>query len=260
MKERSALGIQRDVIFAVFLREMNSRFSGYTFGNIWILLEPIMMAVVFVLLFGLRGRGEFGFTEPAVFILVGVLSHRRLWNVTMKESMGAMRGSGGLTQFRQVRLFDIFLARWLLEAVIFLVVSALMVAGFAWFGMDAVPADPLLVLLYATVTWFFAGFFGLLMGILAFFAREIEKVINLTQMPLLFLSAVFYPMTIIPEPYRTWLAWNPLVHVNELIREAWLKLYVSPVADLGYLMDWTVLSMVFAMAAYRLRWRRMVAT
>ena len=96
MQARSAFSIQRDVIFAIFLREMNARFKNYTFGNIWILLEPIVMIGVFMTLFGLRGAGAFGYSEPAVFILAGYLPFRMLWQATMKRNMGALGGAMGI--------------------------------------------------------------------------------------------------------------------------------------------------------------------
>lgn len=260
MKARSAFSIQRDVIFAIFLREMNSRFSGYTFGNIWILLEPIMMMVVFVTLFGLRGRGEFGYVEPAVFILAGFIPFRILWNSTMRQNMSALNGARGLMAYRQVRLFDLFLTRSIVEAGIFLTAGTILILGMAWLGFDAFPNDILGVLYYSFVLWVFAASFGMLACVLSEFAKELERFINVISMPLMFLSAVFYPMTIVPPQYREILAYNPLVHASELIREQWLPVYVSPVADVSYFYAWTICLLALGLSSYRLRWRRMVAT
>ena len=99
MKARSAFSIQRDVTFAIFLREMNARFSTYTLGNIWILLEPILMMIFFVVLFGARGRGAFGYVEPPVFILAGFLPFRLLWQAPMKHNLKALAGIKGLLGF-----------------------------------------------------------------------------------------------------------------------------------------------------------------
>ncbi len=259
MKARSAFSIQRDVIFAIFIREMNSRFSSYTLGNIWILLEPMVMMIVFVVIFGIRGRGEFGYVEPPVFILAGFLPFRMLWQATMRLNMGALGGVKGLLGFRQVRLFDVFMARSLVEAGIFLVAGTILVVGMLWLGFDAVPHDPLKLLYFALILWLFAASFGILACIISDFAREVQKIISIINMPIMFLSAVFYPMTIIPSAYHSMFALNPLVHANELIREAWLPLYESPVADAGYLYAWTLVTMALAVASYRLRWQRMVA-
>ena len=259
MKARSAFAIQRDVIFAIFVREMNARFGTYTLGNIWILLEPILMMVVFVVLFGARGRGAFGYVEPPVFILAGFLPFRLLWNGPMKNNMKALAGVKGLMGFRQVRLFDVFLARSLVDAGIFLVAGTILVLGMEWLGFDAIPGNPMGVLYFGLVLWLFACGVGILACIIADFAREVEKILNIITMPLMFLSAVFYPMTAVPPAYHSIFAMNPLMHANELIREAWIPLYESPVAQASYLYVWTLCILALAVASYRLRWQRMVA-
>ena len=256
---RNTLSIQKDVLFAVFLREMHIRFSGYTLGNVWLILEPLLMMVVFIVLFGVRGRGEFGYVEPPIFIFAAFLPFRILWNYTMKRNMTGIRGVQGLLGFRQVRLFDIFLARTLSEAGVFLVVGLILGTIFLWFGFDPIPRDILMTLFYCMIMWIFAFGFGVLACFIGQITREVEKAINMISMPLMFISAVFFPMSVVPDPYRTWLAWNPLVHAMELIREAWLPVYISPVADLSYLAWWTVITLALALATYRLRWRRILA-
>lgn len=259
MQARSALSIQKDVIFAIFVREMNSRFSTYTFGNIWILLEPLLMMGMFMALFGVRGAGNFGYAEPPVFILAGYVPFRLLWQGTMRQNQSALNGARGLMGFRQVRLFDLSLARTLVEGGIFIVVATVLVVMMEWFDFNAMPHDPLKVLFYCMVLWLFAASFGLLMCVVTSFAREVEKVVSMMTLPLLFLSAVIYPMTIAPPRFQAIMAMNPLVHANELIRQSWLELYRSPVADFGYLATWLGCTMVLALASYRLRWQRMIA-
>jgi len=259
MKARSALSIQRDVIFAIFLREMNSRFKSYTFGNIWIILEPLVLMGMFLVIFGARGRGEFGNVEPPVFILASFLPFRLLWNGTMRKNMGALGGARGLLGFRQVRLFDVFMARTIVEGGLFLVAGTALVLIMLWVGFSPLPDDPLRVLYFSCLLWLFGAFFGILACVVSSFAREIEKVIGLLTLPLMFLSAVVYPMTIVPRNWHKLMAMNPLVHANELIREAWFQHYTSPVADHGYLMTWLLCTAVLAVSAYRLRWQRMVA-
>ncbi|NVJ97132.1 MAG: ABC transporter permease [Alphaproteobacteria bacterium] len=259
MKARSAFAIQKDVIFAIFVREMNSRFGAYTFGNVWLVLEPLLMMVMFILIFGLRGRGEFGYVDPPIFVFAAFLPFKILWQLTMRRNMGALQGAKSLMGFRQVRLFDVFLTRSLMEGGLFIVVGVILGIGLYWIGFNPMPRDPLLVLSYGVILWFFASAMGILFCMIGQFAKEVEKVLNMVQMPLLFLSAVFFPMTMVPEPYRSWLAWNPLVHAMELVREAWFPVYISPVADISYLASWAIVAMALAMATYRLSWQKVLA-
>ena len=259
MKARSAFSIQKDVVFAIFIREMITRFSSYTFGNIWLILEPLLMMVLFIAIFGARGRGAYGFVEPPVFIFSAFLTFRLLWNYTMKKMVSAKGGTQGMLEYRQIRLFDIFMARSIVEAGIFLVVGLIIALGLTWMGYDPWPDDLLHVLGYCFILWLFAAFFGILACMVGSFARELEKLISMMTMPLMLLSAVIFPMTIVPPQYWPYLTWNPLLHAMELIREAWFAAYDSPVADFRYFFFSTLICAALAMAVYRLTWRKVVA-
>lgn len=252
MKARSALAIQRDVIFAIFLRDLKARFSGYALGTIWILLEPILMILMFMALLGARGMGEFGYAEPPVFIMAGILAFRLLWQPTQRTVATAYKGFRPLRSFRQISLFDLMTARALVQLGIYFAASMLIASGLWWFGFDAMPNDPL-DLAVAIITVFFLSVgvgFALAVPIAA--SPEIDKMVNILQMPLFLISSVVFPMTIVPPEYHDAFAINPLVHMSEWVREAWIKLYVSPVLDRSYLASWALGSCVLGMIGYRL--------
>jgi len=259
MRVRSAFAIQRDVVFAIFIREMNTRFATYSFGNIWLLIEPLMMMSVFILLFGFRGIETLANLEPAVFIMISFVPFRLLWNGTMRQNMAAPSAKG-LLGFRQVRLFDIYLARTLIEGGVYVTVASILTIGLLWFDFDAVPHDVMLVLGYASILWLFAASFGILASMLASIAKEIEKAISILTFPLMLASAVIYPMTIVPPVYYVYFEFNPLVHAVELLREAWIENYDSPIADFDFLASCTLVLMAISIAAYRLYWKRVVAS
>jgi len=259
MKARSAFSIQRDVIFAIFVREMITRFSNYTLGNIWLVLEPLLMMVLFIALFGARGRGAYGFVEAPVFIFAAFLPFRMLWTATMRQSASARGATKGLLAYRQVRLFDVFMARTFIEGGLFVIIGVILGLGMMWLGYDPWPDDILLTLFYCSILWLFAASFGMLACMVGSVAREIEKLVSMLTMPLMFLSAVFFPMSIVPEQYWVYLTWNPILHAMELIREGWMDNYTSPVADFNYLVAAMLICLAFAMSSYRLSWRRIVA-
>ena len=260
MQVRSAFAIQKDVVFAIFIREISSRFgNNYAFGNVWLLLEPLVMISIFVVLFGFRGIATLGNIAPPVFIVITYVPFRLLWNSTMKKNMGAA-AARGLFGFRQIRLFDVFLAYSLIELGVYITVKTIFIVALLWFGFDALPANPLLVLGYAFTIWLFAMFFGILACVLSRIAKEVEKTINILTFPLMLASAVIYPITLVPEHYLSFFAYNPMAHASELMRQAWIAGYVSPIADYDYLLGCTICLMALAMSAYRLNWRWVVAT
>jgi capsular polysaccharide transport system permease protein len=255
MRVRSAFVIQRDVIFAIFIREISSRFgNNYAFGNVWLLLEPLVLMSVFITIFGFRNIQTLGNVAPPVFVIITYVPFRMIWSSTMKKNMGAA-GARGLFGFRQIRLFDVFLAYSLIEGGIFLTVETILVIALMWFGFDSIPADPLLFIGYASTVWLFAISFGILACVLSRIAKEVEKMINIMTLPLLLMSAVIYPITAVPKNYLNFFSYNPLAHASELFREAWITGYESPIADYEYLLTWTIILMAISVSSYRLNWR-----
>ncbi|WP_262689745.1 ABC transporter permease [Kordiimonas aestuarii] len=256
---RSALAVQSGVVFALAVREMYRKFGAYKLGVVWALIEPIMMILVFMLIFGARGRGEFGFIDPPLFILASFLPFKVLFTQSLQNVNTSGRGIGAFKALRQVSLFDLMLARILLTSVTALLSLVVISLGLAWVGYDPVP-DRLIETLAGLALIMLFGFgLGIIFCVLGSFAKEMDKITGLINLPLLFLSAVFFPMTIVPEPFRTYLSYNPLVHPMEMIREMWFSHYTSPVLDLRYYGIWLVCLWALAMACYRLRWRQIVA-
>lgn len=257
MKSRSSLTIQRDVIFAIFLRDLKARFSGYTFGNFWLLLEPLLFMAAFMALLGARGAGQFGYAEPPVFILAGVVTFRQLWQPTQRQVSTAFRNFRPLRMFRQISLFDLILARALVQFGIFIAVTAILTVGLLWMGFNALPADFLMVFAGVVVAWLLGIGIGLCFSTLMALTPEAEKFLQIIQFPLLIISAVVYPMTLVPVQYHALFALNPLVHVNEWVREYWIDLYVSPVLDYSYLAVWVLLTLAIGVSSYRLGRKRL---
>jgi len=48
---RTPWQIQKSVVFALFLRELKTRFGAYKFGYVWLLLEPMAHVIVLSLIF-----------------------------------------------------------------------------------------------------------------------------------------------------------------------------------------------------------------
>ena len=55
---------------------------------------------------------------------------------------------------------------------------------------------------------------------------------------LYFLSGIIYPIHIIPEPYFSYLLYNPFIHNIELMRHAFAPNYPAYHIDMGYFLKW----------------------
>lgn len=248
---RTALQIQYDVVFALFLQDMRNRFSHFALGNLWFVAEPLVMVSLFVALFGLRGSGEFGTADPPVFVAVGIVPFVILFQMLIRGLVSAPAFGRRYLLFRQVQLMDIVFVKALTQVFLVTIIMIVMMVIFIWIGLAPLPNRPLEAVLLLFSFWFFAIGFGLVLMHLASLAPEVGAIVSFMIFPLKILSAVFYPIAIVEEPYRSWLAYNPIVHYMELLREYWFFGFQSPVADLFYALYWTVGILGFGLVMFR---------
>jgi len=256
---RSSFQVLRDVTFGLLIRELKTRFGSYRLGYAWALLDPLLMIGLFSAVFGMRGHSGFGGAPAPLFITTGYLPFIFFKNVVNKLQ-SAVNANKGLFCYRQVTPFSTFIARFILETIVGMMVGGILILGLLWFGFDAVPNDPLQVILIYMLLMIFSFSLGIVFCITANLVNEVEKFLGLLMMPLMFISCVMYPLASIPAQYQHWFLWNPLVHALELIRSGWIAGYVSPNASWTYLFGVTLVLLTFAMSSYRLSHRRLIAS
>ncbi|MDH6164501.1 capsular polysaccharide transport system permease protein [Leclercia adecarboxylata] len=256
---RSSFQVLRDVTFGLLIRELKTRFGSYRLGYAWALLDPLLMIGLFSAIFGMRGHSGFGGAPAPLFITAGYLPFIFFKNVVNKLQ-SAVNANMGLFCYRQVTPFATFIARFILETIIGLIVGCILVLGLLWFGFDAIPSDPLEVILIYFLLMIFSFSLGVIFCVLGNLFKEADKFLSLLMMPLMFVSCVMYPLATIPTQYLHLFMWNPLVHAVELIRSSWISGYVSPYVSWTYLSGVTLLLLTFAMSCYRLSHRRLIAS
>ena len=256
---RSPFQVLRDVTFGLLIRELKTRFGSYRLGYAWALLDPLLMIALFSAVFGMRSQSGFGGAPVQVFITAGYLPFM-FFNKVVSQLKSAVNANMGLFCYRQVTPFATFIARFVLEAIIGLVVGCVLVMGLLWFGFDAIPSDPLQVILIYILLMIFSFSLGIIFCVLGSLFKEADKVLSLIMMPLMFVSCIMYPLSSIPAQYQHWFLWNPLVHAVELIRSGWIAGYVSPDVSWAYLSSVTLLILTFGMSCYRLSHRRLIAS
>src|SRR5205823_3920082 len=186
------LKTQHRVIRALMIRETRTRFGDSKLGYGWALLEPILhislLSIVFALL--MHGVPPIG-TEFFIFYFTGLIPYH-----VFVHSSGAMvfaiTGNVPLLQLPLVTTFDVILARGLLEFVTDIVVAVLLLAGFAAFGLQAMPADfwtPAIALIAIAAFGFGIGFIN---AVIAVFIRSWDRSYAQVTRALYFCSGIFY--------------------------------------------------------------------
>jgi len=257
---RTRFQIQRDVIYALLLREIASRFGKSRGGYLWVLVEPVAHLIFPIMVLGFMRQVVLPGVDYPVFLVYGFLPFL-LFKAICLQTMEGTNANRGLLSYRQVLLMDVFIAKALAYCVIQAIVFAIVLTGLAMLGFDVQPSLPIefACVLILTVTLAFG--LGLLFAALCSMAPDARSLIRLLFIPLYFMSGVLFPITRFPDDWVRWLAVNPVLHLVELTRSVGLAHY-EPMRYLSvnYPVALAAIAMFIGLALYRLRYLSRVTT
>ena len=257
MQTRTSWQIQKAVLHALLVRELKTRFGQYRLGIAWAVLEPLMQILFFMAMFYFRGRAMVGGLELPVFLATGIVPFL-YFNKVISQSMGAVNANQNLFIYRQVRVFDAYLSRFLLEMVIAFATLATLLVGSWWVGYQVVVVNTLKFLLLFALVSLFAFGVSLVFGVFNKLYPEAGKFLPIILRPLFFISGTFFSINDMPPSLHKFLLWNPLLHAFELMRSCFSSHYSTALVSMEYLMVCTLVAMTLGMLIYRANWRRML--
>lgn len=223
-------------ITALMLREMATSYGRSPGGYLWAVLEPAAGIALLTALFSIGFRSPALGVSFAMFYATGMLPFLLFTEVAGKLSQ-ALNYSRQLLAYPRVSFVDAIVARFVLNLMTQLLVNyAVLGAILLMFDTRVVIDGVTLVQAYGLVAVLALGV-GTLNSYLIVRAPLYQRVWSIAMRPLFLLSCVFFLFDTIPEPYRGYLWYNPLVHVVGLMRRGFYPnydaAYAAPVYVLG---------------------------
>lgn len=186
-------------------------------------VSSLLMLFVFKLAFNANTASAASAVDFAAFLAPGVAMMSVLNNAFQNTSSSIIiaKVQGNSVDFLMPPLSPIELTLGFLSGSVtrgvlvgFVTLAGIWILGVAPFQL----AHPFVALFYAVVASLFMGAVGLLGGIWADKFDHMAAVANFVVMPLSMLSGTFYPISRLPEPFRTISHWNPFFHLIDGFR------------------------------------------
>ena len=255
---RTSWQIQQAVIKALFIREIKTRFAT-PLGYAWAVLGPFLQVMVLVIIFSFISRNGYQGLAFALFFTPGILL-LNFFTQQVNNGSATIQANKGLFNYKQVKPFDAFVTRALIEFALLLVSSVVIFSGFIWYGYEVPVVDPLtLMAIFCCMAAMGFGF-SILFGCISLYFKDMNKIVSLMTRPLFFISCIIYPLIVIPSEYHYLFLWNPLVHAVELVRVSLYPYYIAPGVNIGYLFFVSLSVSFLGVLAYRRHWQQMVAS
>ena len=221
----------RDLLFLFVRRELKLRYTQTVLGPLWVLLNPLLPAVVFSFIFTRVVHLE---TGPVHYLLL-VTTAMIPWT-TFSRSL--TRGGGSLIAERNL-LTKVYFPRLLIPlAIVLSSVADLLVSlavALAVFHGSGARLTPRLVLLPVLIVWTLALSFGVTVAFagLSVRRRDLINALPFVTQVLLYASPVAFPLFSVPIGIRNVMRWNPIASLVEAFQWALSGRTAMPLQDLA---------------------------
>ena len=230
-----------NVIYALFFRELKTRFGkNRRLGYALVVAEPMIQVVVITsVITAIREHSRTIIMPQGIsvfmFLAVGIIPFFMFRNI-LTQLIGGIQANLGLFAYKPVKPIHVFITRTLLESFIFFFVILIVLFLAQWvFGIYAIPKHFLEVYL-CFVLLAFSGFcLGLCLTILNHLVEPSRKILPYTGIILYILSAIVYPIWIVPQSILDVLLYNPYIHITETLKMNYFENYpVTQGIDITY--------------------------
>jgi len=229
----------RQLVIQLTRREVAARYRGSIFGLAWSFLNPLLMLAVYTFVFSVVFKARWG-TDPnesraqfALVLFVGMIVFN-LFAEMLNRAPGLVVANVNYVK-RIVFPLEILplvalgsaMFHSLVSVGVLLLAQLILNHSLPW-TIVLLPVVLLPVVLFSLgVSWFLAA--------LGVYVRDISQFTGVLTTVLMFFSAVFYPLSALPQVYQRFLILNPLVLIISESRQ--ILIY-------GLLPNWTALGVV----------------
>lgn len=215
----------RDLILLFVRRDFVAQYKQTILGPAWHFVQPLFTTIVFTIVFGKIARIPTDGAPPFLFYMAGTV----IWSYFATTLNGTAH-----TFVRNANIFGkVYFPRLVMPLSVtisglisFGIQSAFFLILLGWFIVTGaglrpnawVLATPVLVLMMAMLG---LGL-GIIVSALTTRYRDLAVLVGFGVQLLMFASPVVYPLSVLPEPYHSWMALNPNAPILEAFRYAYL--------------------------------------
>jgi lipopolysaccharide transport system permease protein len=231
---RELLG-SRDLFALLLHRELQVRYKQTALGVVWVILQPLVPAIIFALVFGTFARLPSSGMPYLLFALSGLVIYSLFAGIVTRAGASLVRDSQLITRVYVPRAI-LPLATGSAAFVDFLIGLAVLVVVMV--GLGQIPSITLIfVPLVAALTGCLGLAFGLAVSALTAHYRDFGHAVPFVLQLLLYASPVVYSLELLPASFAGLYALNPLVPLIEGFRWAVLG---TPAPELGHILSGSI--------------------
>jgi homopolymeric O-antigen transport system permease protein len=213
-----------ELIASMTWRDFGARYRGSFGGLVWSVFQPLVMMVIYTLVFSVFLKVKFTSDsnpfEFSVYLLCGLLP----WNAlseSLTQSTQVIRSNVNLVK-RVVFPLEILPLNLALAAAIQQLIGFALLVPLAWLVTGQLQASLLFVPVILVLQLLFVTGMNWLAASLAVYLPDLRHVISLVLMVWMFLTPVVYPEDVVPAHLLILFRLNPMARIVTLYRNAFM--------------------------------------
>ena len=210
----SELSAYRYVLSQLITQNLTLRYRRTAVGFLWTLINPLLMISVSAVVFSLVLR--VGLKDYAIFLFSAMIP----WNFLN----GCIQAGGGALMVNESLLKKIYVPKQIFPIAIstsLLIDSALSTISLFVIVL-ALGAKLTIALIFLPLAFLLTGIVGislaLIFSIVCVYLRDTSHIISIVMQAVYYITPIIYPITLVPEQYRSYFMANPLFYFVELFR------------------------------------------
>jgi lipopolysaccharide transport system permease protein len=252
MSQMTAVAVIRKnsgLLAALIKRDLQNRYAGSVAGMAWALFHPLALLALYALVFEAIFRVKIpnlSIGQPYVVFIAVVLWPWMAFQEGVNRGTTAVQNHAALVKKvafdHELLIYSAVLSSFAVHGIGYvLVLSVLTVLGYGieWANITIVIALLVALLLMAIAV-------ALVLGALQVFVRDVEQVLSQATSVLFYATPILFTMTMVPDWLAAIMQFNPLTHITEPLRNAWLGLAENNWQELGILLLGCVLAFTLA--------------
>lgn len=215
----------RDLIALFVRRDFTATYKQTILGPLWFLIQPLLSAVVFTIVFGKVANIPTDGIPPMLFYMAGIVS----WNYfssCMTGTSNTFVSNAGIFGKVYFPRLTVPVSVVIVNLATFAIQFALFLCLLLYFMVRGAPVQPSLWILLVPVLVAHMGVLGLGVGIavssLTTKYRDLTFVVGFGMQLWMYATPIVYPMSQVPEKWQWLMALNPMTVVVEIFRTAFL--------------------------------------
>lgn len=243
----------KDLLLLFVKRDVITVYKQTILGPIWFFVQPILTMVIYVFVFGNVAKISTDSIPQPLFYLSGIV----MWNYfadCFNQTANTFTQNANIFGKVFFPRLIIPLSKVISSLIKYLIQFSLFLVLFFYYYFNSSVIQPsLLIFIVPTLLLLMAGLglgFGLIFSSLTTKYKDLKFLIQFGVQLLMYATPIIYPLSTIPQKYQFWVKLNPIAHIVETFKTAFLGSGQFSVNGLIYASIFTLMTLIIGVLIF----------